>query len=70
MLGVEHFGGLSSAFGGLFRERFERSTEEGLGLKSTVAKSSMALMHLSLLLGVESRIELWHLRSSAGDNDK
>ena len=53
MLGVEHFGGL-------FRGRFERSTEEGSGLKSTAARSSMAmaLMDLSLRLRVESRIEL------------
>ena len=58
MQGVEHFGGLSSAFGGLSREQFERSTEEGSGLKSTGARSSIALMHLSLLLRVESRIEL------------
>ena len=58
MLGVEHFGGLSSAFGGFFRGQFERSTEEGSGLKSTGARSSMALMHLSLLLRVELRIEL------------
>ena len=42
LVGYEHFGGLSSAFGGLFGEGFERSAEEGLGFESAGARSSLA----------------------------
>lgn len=43
LVGVEHFGGLSSSFGGLFGARFERSAEEGfIGPESAGARSSLA----------------------------